>query len=421
MNQVNDGMGMQTDTSGQANDLDAVLAKIAEIARKSTDGSYIYRGEPEHFPKVSSSLYRQYEKIEEIELENLSIEIVQRDMLDAAKVYSSETDDLEILTQLQHYGGKTNLIDFTTDFLIAIFFACDGSPAKDGRVILLERTYELESIISEPRNPINRVTAQKSVFVRPPRGTVQPDEEVVIPSHLKQSFLEYLRSAHGISTESIHNDIFGFIRFQDLHRNAYTQFVIGVISHNRNEFEEAIDHYSRSIRLNSQAFYTYHNRGIVYRITKRPNSAIFDFDRAIQLNPRYAESYNGRAGAHSDKAEFEQAIKDYDIALELEPDLACYYNDRGVAYFQKGETRLAIDDYSRAIERDSQYTNAYYNRGEAWLCLAEWERARVDLTIARDRGINIASSFHNEFESVSHFEQKYSVEIPADLAEILGG
>ena len=88
---------------------------------------------------------------------------------------------------------------------------------------------------------------------------------------------------------------------------------------------------------------------------------------------------------------------------------------------RREKTRLAIDDYSRAIERDSQYTNAYYNRGEAWLCLAEWERARVDLTIARDRGINIASSFHNEFESVSHFEQKYSVEIPADLAEILGG
>ena len=40
----------------------------------------------------------------------------------------NESVDFEILTELQHYGGKTNLIDFTTDYLIALFFACDGSP-----------------------------------------------------------------------------------------------------------------------------------------------------------------------------------------------------------------------------------------------------------------------------------------------------
>ena len=31
--------------------------------------------------------------------------------------------DFEILTEIQHYGGKTNLIDFTTDYFIALFFA----------------------------------------------------------------------------------------------------------------------------------------------------------------------------------------------------------------------------------------------------------------------------------------------------------
>ena len=49
---------------------------------------------------------------------------------------------LKFLTELQHYGGHTNLIDFTTDNHIALFFACDGSPDKDGRIILLERTEE---------------------------------------------------------------------------------------------------------------------------------------------------------------------------------------------------------------------------------------------------------------------------------------
>ena len=70
--------------------------------------------------------------------------------------------DIEILTELQHYGGKTNLIDFITDYFIAIFFACDGHPNEDGRVILLQRTNEIESIIIRPQNPRHRVIAQKA-------------------------------------------------------------------------------------------------------------------------------------------------------------------------------------------------------------------------------------------------------------------
>ncbi|MCE2403085.1 FRG domain-containing protein [Candidatus Poribacteria bacterium] len=41
-----------------------------------------------------------------------------------------------MLTQLRHYGGKTNLIDFATDYLRTLFFACDGSHDKDGRIIM---------------------------------------------------------------------------------------------------------------------------------------------------------------------------------------------------------------------------------------------------------------------------------------------
>ena len=54
----------------------------------------------------------------------------------------NEAIDFETLTELQHFGGYTNLIDFTTDSHIALFFACDGSRGKPGRIILLEKTEE---------------------------------------------------------------------------------------------------------------------------------------------------------------------------------------------------------------------------------------------------------------------------------------
>ena len=44
----------------QNGQLSRVLGEIQEIAERSADGNYIYRGEPKHYKKVSSSLYREY-------------------------------------------------------------------------------------------------------------------------------------------------------------------------------------------------------------------------------------------------------------------------------------------------------------------------------------------------------------------------
>ena len=102
------------------------------------------------------------------------IEIIQREMLNGAKKHigdlpqdfridlivslnapqeeSDKTIDFEILTEIQHYGGQTNLIDFTTDYFIALFFACDGHHDEDGRVIL-QKTEEIQNMMEHPSKP----------------------------------------------------------------------------------------------------------------------------------------------------------------------------------------------------------------------------------------------------------------------------
>ena len=111
--------------STQKTELNRILEIIGKIAKISADGDYIYRGEPECYKEVSSNLWRELKKLN---LLDLDVEKVQKRELDEAKNYSSETDEFEILIEIQHYGGKTNLIDFTTDHYIALFFACNGSP-----------------------------------------------------------------------------------------------------------------------------------------------------------------------------------------------------------------------------------------------------------------------------------------------------
>ena len=360
---------------------------ISEIEQKSKGGGYIYRGErklhkePPYNGKVSSNLWREYG----IEAEHFNIELVQKEMLAAAKRHTGhlpqdfrvdvtalpslkgesteETIDFEILTEIQHYGGKTNLIDFTTDYFIALFFACDGRYNEDGRVIL-QKTAEIRDMIAHPRNPRHRVIAQKSVFIRPPRGFIEPDENdlVTIPANLKQPLVQHLRDYHGISTEIIYNDLYSFIRNQDFHGDAYTHFYRGFACGNRGDQETTFE---------------------------------------------------------AKQVEYENAIKHFTEAIRLKPDLAGAYFNRGVTYAFRGEFDDAVKDFDKVIQLQPDSAEPYNNRGEARLHLKEWEKAKLDLITAKDMGADIITTFHNDYASVEDFEQKTGIQLPEDIAELL--
>ena len=345
----------------------------------SANGDYLYRGEPECYKKVSSGLYREYSHIE---AENFDIEAVQKEILEAAKRYTSQTDDFEILTELQHYGYNTNLIDFTTNYNIALFFACYRNFDKDGRIILLQKT---NSHIVEPQSPVNRIIAQKSIFVRPPKGFIEPDETVLIPNNLKQFLLDYLHNCQDITAETIYNDLHGFIRYQNVHQSAHAEFFVGLRCQNKEDYSKAIEHYSNAIKLNPQMVNAYNNRGLAYSDNDEVEYAIQDYNRAIELNPEFAEAFFGR----------------------------------GVVYLHKEEVEPAIDDLNKTIALNSEYAEAFFGRSMCWLLLKKWQEARSDLTVAKSKGVDIIKEFCDDFKNVAEFEQKYGVKLPKDIVAML--
>ena len=237
---------MDKEKPNEPSTVDGILRKIQE---KADTGKYLYRGEPEHYEKepylgkVSSNFYREFLKDNDFDVaaESFDIEAFQEVMLTSVNKFSrKQANELERLSEIQHYGGKTNLIDFTTDYLIALFMACDGSRGENGRVIL-QKKEQINPYIQEPDVPMNRVIAQKSVFVRHPDGFIIPNEDDVIniPSELKQPILRHLRNSHGISVETIYNDIHGFIKDQTIHMEVYMAIYKGLIHEQRGGVENA--------------------------------------------------------------------------------------------------------------------------------------------------------------------------------------
>lgn len=364
--------------------LEPVLEIVTTLARKAAAGGYIFRGESICHDLVSSSLYRVYSGLG---VSGFDIEVVQQEMLDRAMEYLSGGESREILTQLQHYGGKTNLIDFTTDYLVSLFFACDGGPGKDGRVVFLPKSGEADSYTAwQPHSLVQRIMAQKSIFVEPAQGFVEVGvgNQVIIPSGVKQSLLNYLDVCHDISARTIYNDLHGFIRQQNAEYEAIT---------------------SGNSHLGDEDY----------------QGAIESFSQALVLNPQLAVAYNGRGVAYDRLVDLDLANQDFAQAIDLNPQHALAYNNRGLIYWRKGERDLAVQDFTSAIDQDPDYAEAYCNRGEAGLHLGEWEKAKADLTAAKDMGFDLVASFRNDYESVAAFEQQHGLEVPPDIAEMLGG
>ena len=382
--------------------IDKVLEKINEIAKVSDTGDYIYRGEPAHYQehpynrRVTSSLYREYI---DIEAKHFDVAVVQADILRAAHEYTlHKMEDFELLATLQHFGDKTNLIDFTTDYLVALFFACDGETEKSGRVILLRRQSESDSEtyeVEKPPRTIRRAEAQKSIFVQAPKGFVEPDRIVTIPAHLKAALLDYLRKHHDISTKTIYNDLQGFIEKRGLHKNTYTEFYKGVTSQGRADsaktvakrqrlYGDAITHYTAATELNPDLMEAYNNRGLAYCDTGDFNAAIVDFTKAIDLDPEDAVVYDNRGLTYRDTGDFDAAIVDFTKAIDLDPEDAVVYNNSGLAYADQSNFAAAIEDYSRAIELDPEFAVVYSNRGNAYCDTGALDTAIEDFTKAID-------------------------------------
>lgn len=411
-------MSIESDTSN--NKPRTVQDIIRAIEMKSANGRYVYRGEPEcheeepYYGKVSSSLWREYR----IEAEYCDIEVIQSEMLNGAKKHlghlpqhyfatlesvmnasresSDEAVNFEILTQIQHYGGNTNLIDFTTDYFIALFFACDGSPDEDGRVIL-QKTETITNMIKHPRNPQHRVIAQKSVFIRPPNGFIEPNKADVvrIPANFKQPVLQHLRTYHDISKETIYNDLYGFIRHQGLHEGAYTRFFRGVACQNVRQYAEAIEHYTKAIRVKPDFAEAYYNRGIAYSDKGDCDSAIADYTKAIELNPGDAAAYSNRGWVYGNAGDYEKALADFTKAIQLNPNYAKAYYNCGWTYEKKGDYDRTIANYTKAIKLNPDFANAYSARGNAHQKKSNYDRAIADFTKAIELSPNHAIAYYN--------------------------
>lgn len=313
-----------------------IKTKILPVLKPRT--RYIFRGENRKYKDpekpISSGLYRLY-CVKKKMLENDCLIIEKETVHMARKYFSLQTSNIEILTELQHYGGKTALIDFTYNLHIAIFFACSGgTPRKTGYLYIYpangfiqKKEIEYndnetgEDILVEPVSRGPRPIAQHSVFIHADKGYLDCNKYkciiVKIDATIKKKLLECLSQHYNIKGETVFNDIFGFIKEQDIRLYEIENYMKGMVYSKNNNYSEAEKYFNKVIKLNPQDPFAYHGRGFAKMQQDNKLGAIYDYNKAIQVDPWFTLAYYSLGDIQQGSGKIQEAIQSFKKAKAL--------------------------------------------------------------------------------------------------------
>jgi tetratricopeptide (TPR) repeat protein len=147
------------------------------------------------------------------------------------------------------------------------------------------------------------------------------------------------------------------------------------------QYDEAIADFTYLLEHRDQT-YGYYWRGLAYIGQKSYDLALADFDRIDKLDPSALEGYIGRAQTYVAMREQERAIEEITAAIQMHPDSSGLYSYRAGFYIQQRDFEAALADYNTEFELEPPTAFSYYARATVYFYWHHYEQALDDLSEA---------------------------------------
>ena len=160
-------------------------------------------------------------------------------------------------------------------------------------------------------------------------------------------------------------------------------FEQGLEKYNTGYFEDAIEIFTKEIKVNPSNEDAYYQRGNSKYALNDFYGALEDIDKALEITIHPA-FLNNRSVINIRLGDFESAIEDASKAIELKKDYLEAYINRAGAYSMLNLNEKSIIDYTTALQFDSDNTVALSNRAVVYQKLNVLEKACEDWRKAAD-------------------------------------
>jgi len=200
---------------------------------------------------------------------------------------------------------------------------------------------------------------------------------------------------------------------------------LGLVFEALEKFEEAVAAYQRAVSIKPDYAEAYHNMAVALQSQGQYAAAVEQCKQAISFRPDYAEAYNTMAFSLEKQEQHAKAIENYRQAIRLKPDFAEAYNHLGVILNDQGRSFGAIENYKQALQLDSDYAEVYNNLGIALKereqfteAIVNFEQAiRLESTFA-EAYYNLANSLQDEGRCPEAIENyKRAIKLKPDYAK----
>ena len=149
--------------------LSQYISYIEQINQRSISSKFIYRGENDEKYMLLPSVYRRLNESgmnASIYLTEYSEKYIIQQFIAEASIHAGvpPTDDyFTWLEYAQHYGVPTRLLDWTSNPLVALFFACYRPNEKNGKINILHYSSYKEVSEKKNRNYLKEKSLKQSV------------------------------------------------------------------------------------------------------------------------------------------------------------------------------------------------------------------------------------------------------------------
>ena len=271
-----------------------------------------------------------------------------------AKAYvnyaNPEYDDQKVMSHIQHYGGKTNFVDFTKNPFKALFFASDGYYSEDGIIAILKNENTEVHQIHQPNDPRERTDPQESIFVIPKDGIVREWEAITIAASHKHQFKNYLVEEKNISLLTMYSGPHGFIKYRERHWKAIELSKKGAAEIEENRLTQAEESLQEAINQEPSLATPYYLMGIVKGLQEEYSSAIEHLNKGLEVAEpgEHTGLLIAIGDSKANAGNYESAIEAYTQALEYPMPVNGTKNGQAYCYYARGMANRILRNHNDA-------------------------------------------------------------------------